>query len=325
MRIGLIVISSLVLLMLVSGSIIKCTKCKKNECECKRKVLKASTVPPDSCLKKNKSADLPPIKDICSCSTVAKVRPAQPQNEVPKFACSTSCECGLQEPLPKKYSADAVSHHLAVLAAKRKHICEMDIHFQGNAAKPTPKSKCVMDVGEERLHKFNRQLIELKPPKKKRVYKHHSTEEDEECPCQVEKQSYAEICYGKVETEKPEFEKITSQTSCSCEVCRDNFSKEFSFEVSQEHKCSQEKVKTEKPPCSTKKPCKKPKISKQSEQQEKDDDDRSIVFESEEEELVRRKRGQHKKKNRKSRQARIIETSPVNYRDARNKTGASML
>lgn len=101
MRIGLIVISSLVLLVLVNGSVIKCTKCKKNECECKRKVLKASTVPPDSSCKKMKSIDLPPIKDICSCSTVTKVRPAQPQKEVPKFACSTSCECGLQEPSQK--------------------------------------------------------------------------------------------------------------------------------------------------------------------------------------------------------------------------------
>lgn len=194
--------------------------------------------------------------------------------------------------------------------------------------KPSPKSTCVQDIGEERLHKFNRQLIELKPPKKKRVYKHESSEEEDTCSCQVEKQSYADICYGKIETEKPEFETVKSQASCSCEVCRDNFSKEFSYEVSTGNKCSHEKEEEEKPVCTTEKPCKKCKLSKRYEQQENEDEDRSFMFVSGEskEDLVRRKRGQHKKRTvRKSRQVGGVRSSTANNSDTKSTTDVSTL
>lgn len=107
MRIGLLVICGLALLALVSGSPVKCSDCNKNECECKRKILKASTVAPSRFTKtkiceETNPTDLHPIKDICSCTDVAQVRPHSRNNEdTPRFAHSTSCECGYEDSQPE--------------------------------------------------------------------------------------------------------------------------------------------------------------------------------------------------------------------------------
>lgn len=103
MKLGLIVICSLTLLVIASGSVIKCPNCNKNECECVHKVLKASTVPPFPFCKmkvceESYPTEFQPIKDVCSCINLAAVRPERPpKDEKPLFAPDISCECGYKD------------------------------------------------------------------------------------------------------------------------------------------------------------------------------------------------------------------------------------
>ncbi|XP_058818223.1 uncharacterized protein LOC131681445 [Topomyia yanbarensis] len=234
MKIEVIVICSLGLLVIVNSSALKCSKCHQNECECVRHILKASTVPPISFCKmqvceESRPVEFQPIKDVCSCLDLAAVRPDRGQrSETPKFADSNSCECGYKDnkQQPKKYFADSVSQHLAAIAARKKQvsISETDLHFLGNAIKVTPNAKPAPNIMEERLHKFNRQVIELKPSKKNRVYHPISSEEDE-YPCDPKQQSYSDICYDKVNDPNPVFEQIKPYNE-PCEICQEAYTKE---------------------------------------------------------------------------------------------------
>ncbi|XP_029735186.2 nucleoplasmin-like protein ANO39 [Aedes albopictus] len=228
MRLGAKVIYSLSLLVLVcEASVIY-----KNECDCKRKVMKAAPLPPPDFhsikqCEETKPTDLHPIKDMCSCVNVANVRPAcNPLDDVPKFAPSTSCECGYDDckPPPKKYPADVISQHLAVVAARKKTISETDLHFHRPPIKVPPCPKEVLTVPEELLYKMNRQPIELKPPKRKYIPRVDLSEEDHQ-PCQPEKQYYSDICYGKIEPPNPDLEQV-KQEEIPCKVCTDNHTEE---------------------------------------------------------------------------------------------------
>ncbi|XP_055547711.1 uncharacterized protein LOC129731615 [Wyeomyia smithii] len=230
MKLGLIVICSLMLLVIVGASAIKCPHGNKNECECVQKVLRASTVPPFAFCKmkvceETYPVEFQPIKDVCSCIDLASVRPERPpKDEKPLFAPDISCECGFKDShqLPKKYFADPVSQHLANMAARKKQVSvsEADLHFQGHAIKVKPLAKPPPNVMEERLHKFNGQVIELKPSRKNRIYQPVSSEE-EEFPCNPKQQTYGDICYDKVSDPTPMFEQIKPCDS-PCELCEDN-------------------------------------------------------------------------------------------------------
>ncbi|XP_058446371.1 uncharacterized protein LOC131427316 [Malaya genurostris] len=232
MKLELIVICGLSLLVIVNSMAIKCSKCQKNECECVQHILKAATIPPFPFCKlqtceESHPLEFHPIRDVCSSLDLATVRPNRaPRDEVPKFANANSCECGYKDSpqLPKKYFADPVSQHLAAVAARKKavSISEADLHFLGNAIKISPEAKPSSRIMEERLHKYNRHVIELKPARKNRIHYPVSSEE-EEIPCTPEQQSYSDICFDKVNDPNPLFEQIKPYDA-PCEICQERYS-----------------------------------------------------------------------------------------------------
>lgn len=93
----MIVICGISLLSLVDGYALKSSKFPKNECECKQKILKAAVLDPPNI---ETPTDLKPVKDCCSGIDVTHVRPWLRDADDPKFAPSTSCECGYGESKP---------------------------------------------------------------------------------------------------------------------------------------------------------------------------------------------------------------------------------
>ncbi|XP_062557130.1 glutamic acid-rich protein-like [Armigeres subalbatus] len=230
----------------------------KNECDCKRKIMKASTLPlPDFESVKHHSK-LHPMKDICSKVDVANVRPSSdPLDEAPKFAPSTSCECGFEshKPAPMKYPADVISQYLAAVAARKKTISESDLYYHGLPMKLLDDPKKKLNVPEELLYKMNLQPIELKPTKNK-YDPTADLSEDVHHPCQPDKQIYADICYGKVEASDPALEEM-KQEEMPCQICTDHHIEE----------------ETTEPPAETEEECDSEEVPDDCDEDEEDEDD----------------------------------------------------
>uniref|UniRef100_A0A182QUH4 Uncharacterized protein n=1 Tax=Anopheles farauti TaxID=69004 RepID=A0A182QUH4_9DIPT len=155
-----------------------------------------------------------------------------------------------------RYPADIISRQLAIEYAHKKNVPETDLHMYVRPMTPAPKLK-QEGVPEERLFKNNLHVLELKPPKRKRVhYRVYSSEETEGAPCNPKHQSYCDICYGKIEGKEPKFD-VLKQDGPVCDHCQDRSDTEevvsteedYSPEEPTKHcsKCSKSKKKCDCP------------------------------------------------------------------------------
>lgn len=151
-----------------------------------------------------------------------------------------------------KYSVDMISQQLAIEHANKQRIPETDLHMYINPMAPPPTPKCA-SIAEEQLYKLHKHVLELKPPKRKRVhYRVHSSEEAEGAPCNPKGQSYYDICYGKVEVKEPKFN-LRPQDGPVCDNCQDKSTAEEMDESEEDYspeqpikycsKCSKTKSK----------------------------------------------------------------------------------
>ncbi|XP_053670736.1 uncharacterized protein LOC128721052 [Anopheles nili] len=262
MRIGVaLVVMALVALAVVDA---KC-KCPRNECDCQLEILRGPQPQLFPFYKKKKCNVTKPLEfkpkpDVCSCEQEYRIRPSAPDCVEPKFAKSQSCECGYdnnENQRKRKYPADSISQQLAILNAKKKDVPEMYLHMHATPMKPSPMPKQA-GVAEERLFKTNLNVLELKPPKRKRIhYRMYSSEETEGAPCHPKDQNYCDICYGKVEAKEPKFD-VLRQDGPVCDNCQDRETTEevlsteedYSPEKPTQHcsKCSKSKKKCDCPP-----------------------------------------------------------------------------
>uniref|UniRef100_A0A182JYJ2 LanC-like protein 3 homolog n=1 Tax=Anopheles christyi TaxID=43041 RepID=A0A182JYJ2_9DIPT len=223
-----IVVALVFILVALSVTDAKCNKCNRNECECQVKIARGPSPQPFPFFKKKKCnvtkpLELKPTPDVCSCEQEYRIRPSAPEHIEPKFAKSRSCECGFDHhpaQSKRKCSTDFVSRQLAIECANKQSIPETELHMYVNpmAPPPTPKRE---SIAEENMYKLHKHVLELKPPKRKRVhYRVHSSEEAEGAPCNPKDQSYFDICYGKVEGKDPKFN-LRPQDGPVCDNCQD--------------------------------------------------------------------------------------------------------
>ncbi|XP_052863152.1 uncharacterized protein LOC128269788 [Anopheles cruzii] len=225
----------------------KCNACNRNECDCQREIARGPDPQPFPFFKKKKCnvtkpLELKPKPDVCSCEQEFRIRPSACDHVEPKFAKSRSCECGFEnhEQPVRKYPADLISRQLAMEYASKKNIPETDLLVYGRPVKPPPPPKQEA-LREERLFKTNLHVLELKPPKRKRVhYRVYSSEETEGAPCNPKEESYGDICYGKVEFKEPKFE-VLRQDAPVCDECTDDQSTEEEVDTTREEQDSPEK------------------------------------------------------------------------------------
>uniref|UniRef100_A0A182P589 LanC-like protein 3 homolog n=1 Tax=Anopheles epiroticus TaxID=199890 RepID=A0A182P589_9DIPT len=243
-----IVVALAFILVALSVADAKCNTCNRNECECKLEIARGPPPQPFPFYKKKKCnvtkpLELKPTPDVCSCEQEYRIRPSASEHIEPKFAKSRSCECGYdQHPAqPKrKYPADIISRQLAIEYARKQNVPETELHMYVNPMLPPPTPK--RDTfAEERIHKPMHHVLELKPPKRKRVhYRAYSSEEAEGAPCNPKDQSYFDICYGKVEGKEPKFN-LRPQDGPVCDNCQDQSTEEVTDRTEEEDDYSPEK------------------------------------------------------------------------------------